>query len=577
METNEFFKVYDKVLPLVKDTLRAYDAILFKYNSCTIGLKQGNDLIYTVRLSGYENPSEIKIIADEVKKVISRKDRQIPPIVSTQDILTKLRILRESILNSNDRQQFDDIIKCYESGLLRAGYLLGWLLLMESLKSKILYLADKEVKVAMQERDKIIEKENKHESTDVAICDAAHLCDIITDESRAELHLLWQKRCVMGHPYTPVVKELDFIYLVEKLVSMCLAVPLMWSKQMITSFFEDIKKASHLIPLSDEDIVEDIISKVALIPEKLYPYFWKSIFYEFSLSLDEKDYKRQKYLKWMAIKFIREKKIDINEECFGLESRIKDYPDVCWRILFYQKIWDTLDDKYKDQLFRYLNEKKSGRILFFAKKVIECDKGVTQEHLNCYYNALERLPLEVAYTLYVEKTRLIDRIYARLISTNQFEDQGAFVDLLGTMEKEVDSFPDKQRETLGGYLCRCCANNTYKAINYIGAGRGCWLSNREFVLGFVQNAIILDNSIKFDLGAFRYLLYMLKATTPGICEEVLNMLSSTPIKKVKDIYYESRRVKKMLDEELSSLPNIREQLERIADEYYDVDNGTLTL
>lgn len=577
METNEFFKVYDKVLPLVKDTLRANDAILFKYNSCTIGLKQGNDLIYTVRLSGYENPSEIKIIADEVKKVISRKDRQIPPIVSTQDILTKLRILRESILNSNDRQQFDDIIKCYESGLLRAGYLLGWLLLMESLKSKILYLADKEVKVAMQERDKIIEKENKHESTDVAICDAAHLCDIITDESRAELHLLWQKRCIMGHPYTPVVKELDFIYLVEKLVSMCLAVPLMWSKQMITSFFEDIKKASHLIPLSDEDIVEEIISKVALIPEKLYPYFWKSIFYEFSLSLDEKDYKRQKYLKWMAIKFIREKKIDINEECFGLESRIKDYPDVCWRILFYQKIWDTLDDKYKDQLFRYLNEKKSGRILFFAKKVIECDKGVTQEHLNCYYNALERLPLEVAYTLYVEKTRLIDRIYARLISTNQFEDQGAFVDLLGTMEKEVDSFPDKQRETLGGYLCRCCANNTYKAINYIGAGRGCWLSNREFVLGFVQNAIILDNSIKFDLGAFRYLLYMLKATTPGICEEVLNMLSSTPIKKVKDIYYESRRVKKMLDEELSSLPNIREQLERIADEYYDVDNGTLTL
>lgn len=568
METNEFFKVYDKVLPLVKNTLRANDAILFKYNSYTIGLKQGNDVIHTIRLSNDVNQSEINTIADEIKKAISRKDRQTLPIVNTQDISTKLRILRENILNSNDRQQFDDIIKCYESGLLRAGYLLGWLLLMESLKCKILYLADKEVKVAKQERDKIVEKEIKHESTDVAICDAALSCDIITDEYREELRLLWYKRCIMGHPYTPVVKESDFIYLVEKLVSMCLAAPLMWSKQMILDFFEDIKKAPHLIPLSDEEIVEDIISKLALIPEKLYPYFWKNIFYEFSLSLDEKDSKRQKYLKWMAMKFIREKKIDINEENFGLESRIKDYPDVCWRILFYQRIWDTLDDKYKDQLFRYLNEKKSSGILNFAKKVVECDKGVTQEHLNCYYKALERLPLETAYTLYVEKTRLIDRIYKRLISTNQFEDHGAFVDLLSTMEKDADGFTDIQRKTLGGYLCHCCANNTYKAINYIGAGRGYWLSDRAFVLGFVQKAIIQDDSIKFNLGAFRYLLYMLKATTPEICEEVLNMLSSTPVKKVKDIYYEKVRVKNMLEEVLTSHPRIRGQIGRIADEYY---------
>ena len=59
--------------------------------------------------------------------------------------------LKTQIIDEKDSKNFDDIIKCYQDGLLRAGFLMAWLMLVESLKRKIVELADKGVKVAASE------------------------------------------------------------------------------------------------------------------------------------------------------------------------------------------------------------------------------------------------------------------------------------------------------------------------------------------------------------------------------------------------------------------------------------------
>ena len=62
-----------------------------------------------------------------------------------------LENLRKQIVEEKDVTNFDDIVKCYQSGLLRAGFLLAWLMLIESLKRKIVELANKDVKIAIKD------------------------------------------------------------------------------------------------------------------------------------------------------------------------------------------------------------------------------------------------------------------------------------------------------------------------------------------------------------------------------------------------------------------------------------------
>lgn len=161
---------------------------------------------------------------------------------------TWLEKLRSQIIDKKDADNFDDIIRCYQNGLLRAGFLMAWLMLIESLKRKIVELADKGVKVAISELKTITSTEAALHSNDEVIRKGALKCDLITTEEDSVLEMLWGKRCIMSHPYMPEVSESDFRYMVENLITMSLGRSLMWSKPMIDDYFGDIKANVFLIP-----------------------------------------------------------------------------------------------------------------------------------------------------------------------------------------------------------------------------------------------------------------------------------------------------------------------------------------
>lgn len=56
----------------------------------------------------------------------------------------KVELLKATIINKDDAQLYDEVIACYKNELYRSGYLLAWILLIESLKRKIIKLADLE-------------------------------------------------------------------------------------------------------------------------------------------------------------------------------------------------------------------------------------------------------------------------------------------------------------------------------------------------------------------------------------------------------------------------------------------------
>lgn len=77
--------------------------------------------------------------------------------------------LKSQIIEAKDKENFDDLIKCYQNNLLRAGFVMAWLMLVESLKRKIVALADKEVKVAKEALSTIEGTEKAMHSNDEVI------------------------------------------------------------------------------------------------------------------------------------------------------------------------------------------------------------------------------------------------------------------------------------------------------------------------------------------------------------------------------------------------------------------------
>lgn len=104
-----------------------------------------------------------------------------------------VKLQKSLIKEASDASLYDDIITCYENGLYRPGFILTWLLLIESLKRKLLELESIGNTKALAENQKIQKLEASHKSVDVEIYNAAKVCEIITDSEFTIIDSLWQQ------------------------------------------------------------------------------------------------------------------------------------------------------------------------------------------------------------------------------------------------------------------------------------------------------------------------------------------------------------------------------------------------
>lgn len=402
--------------------------------------------------------------------------------------------LKAQIIDEKDSKNFDDIIVCYQDGLLRAGFLMAWLMLIESLKRKIVELADKGVKVAESELKTITTTEDSMHSNDEVIWKGALKCELINKEEDSVLEMLWKKRCIMSHPYMPEISESDFRYMVEKLVSVSIGRSLLWSKPMIEDYFSDIKENVFIIPdesAEQQDVADRILT---LVPEKLWPFFWKTLFYELSLSLEDGHKKHQKMLKKLAIRFVLQPGFDINEPCYTLANQIKYHCGVCWHIFHNKRAWGKLSVDYQAQMFRFLkdNTTESKKVLYLAYDLIERDNSLDDKFIECYYEALAEYDVTDMQSYYFDKNRFLKILYEEKIKGYVFSSQGDFIDMLKSMnEDDLEKFSSEQRQKMGKYVELCCVNGTFKAHDFV---KSCniWIKDLDFVKGFAIEGLTDD-------------------------------------------------------------------------------------
>ena len=440
--------------------------------------------------------------------------------------------LRSQIIEEKDAANFDDIIRCYQNGLLRAGFLMAWLMLIESFKRKVVELADKGLSVAISELKTITTTEDAMHSNDEVIWKGALKCDLITKEEDSVLEMLWKKRCVMSHPYMPDVSESDFRYMVENLVSMSLSRTLTWSKPMIDGYFEDIKSNIFLIPDESGERQEHANRILALVPERLWPYFWKAVFYQLSLSLDSGHKKYQMMLRILAISFVNQSGININESKYTLANQIRDYCAVCWNIFSNKKAWSKLNEEYQGQMFRFLkdNKKEAKKVLWMAHSLMDSEDNLDDKYIECYYDALSEYDITDMQGYYLDKKRFLKKLYEEKIKNYQFSDQGDFIDMLSSMEEDdMSEFNPIQLQRIGKYVEMCCVNGTFKAHDFVKAS-SIWTGNLDFVKGLaIEGFTDEKGNLRVSKKYLEYVLPVLWRTKKENRLKVIDALNNLPV------------------------------------------------
>lgn len=485
----------------------------------------------------------------------------------------EVELLKGIILDNKDAKLYDEVVSCYKNRLYRAGYLLSWILLVESLKRKVIKLAELEDARGKQEWGKIETLEKQHQSTDIQIISSAKECEIISDTEYTTINSLWQQRCIFAHPYMQEVKSSDLEYIISKMIDITLSKPLYYNKKSIEEWINEIINYPHVVPTSQSEQENFIDNHFIRVKEIHYPFLYKTLFFNLSKSYENKDKFLSNFFRNYIIKLILNANININNKDYTLEKQILKYPQICWLFFNLPETWEKLEDKFRGDLFRYIDiasKKICISSLVQAFKLIR-RTNIPEVFLDIYYNKLQVFTIQEIWQLYIDKGLLLDRIWNEYIKDWQFCDQMKYVDFLESFNTPIsDNFNEIESEKLGYFLGLCCYNNTFTAQAFTNKCSKLWIDNLSFCLGLMRGMMTMDNNLFIYCNSFPCVLSVIANLNNDNQQTVLAYLEKLPNQKASNDEFNYNKIKQIFNDKktLIKSDNVQERISNIINDYF---------
>ena len=478
------------------------------------------------------------------------------------------------ICNSDDAVLFNEVISCYNNKLYRSGYLLAWILLIESLKRKIMRLTSLDDARAKIEWSKIEKMEKAHNSTDYQIAVSSKECEIITDTEFTILNCLWQSRCIYAHPYMQEVDSSDLEHIISKLINITLSKPLLYSQKNITDAIDKLNSSPYIIPSKRTERLDFIHSKLKLIKPKHYVFLYKTLFFNLSKLYDNRDFDKCDFYRLFILELFDTEGVDINSFISCFEKHIESYPDACWVAFFVPRIWLKIGTKNQDDLFRYIkitSHLNCRDAVLLAHKLLSTCDDISPDNLLIYEKKLEDYSLLESSSLYIDKNKFIENIETNYIFTNKYADQGEFVDYLETVNSLSDLYDDGQTELLGKFLGVCYLNNTFKAISFLkNTHNNTWINNKNFCNGIIRSMTSRDANLYLSTNCLDCILNIFSQISLIDSEYILLKVEMLSNDKASNDYYGYLGCIAQLKEKRESINNtsVFDRLSNIIKKYY---------
>lgn len=398
------------------------------------------------------------------------------------------------IIDPEDKNIFREVTQCMKSSCLRAAYILSWISLIESIKRKIIQyasLGDKNSELAVE---KIGIAESQKLSVDKLIYEQAKECGIIDDSELSIITFLWERRCIFAHPYEkqPDIDEVK--YIINQSVNISLGKELHFNKNYIEELCANIAEKPFYLPNEIEKVQEYAKKIIARTPEKLYPFFFKTLLYKIgTLKDDETKIYELRKLRYFILELFLKTTKPLDDADWGLETRTTKYPYESFLGFVHHQIWNKIPDRIKEMLIAYFEFENNIDRHFILKSITRnliVENVLEEKYKNRYYKVLDRQSFDSAIDYYGDPKVSFKRIVDGL-ETTSYETQNPIADYLKT-EKAIfliNGLDLNKQFYLGRLISQVALNGNWKSQYLLNS----IISNQYKYSDILKSGIALGN------------------------------------------------------------------------------------
>jgi len=382
--------------------------------------------------------------------------------------------IESRIIDAEDKIIFREVTISMKSNCFRAAYILSWISLVESLKRKINQYASIGDKNAEAAVEKIEKAEAQKLSVDKLIYEVAKECGIIDDSELSTITFLWERRCLFAHPYEKQPDLDEVKYIITQSINISLGKELQFNKNYIEELCTHIAEKPFYLP-NEVEKVQDYAKKIVRrTPEKLYPFFFKTLLFKIGVLRDDetKLYELRK-LRYFILEIFLKTSRSLEDPDWGLENRATKYPFESYLGFVHHQIWSKIPDRIKEMLISYFEfEKKVERhiILKAITKNLISENVLEEKYRTRFYRILDKESFDSAIDYYGDHKIAFKRIVSGL-ETNNYETQNPIIDYLRTDRAVslISGLDINKQHYLGQLITQATSSGHWKSQHFVNS------------------------------------------------------------------------------------------------------------
>ncbi|WP_271425249.1 hypothetical protein [Aequorivita sinensis] len=355
--------------------------------------------------------------------------------------MIEIKELEKKILNETDKILFYESVKCLESKTYRAGYILAWISIVESLKRKIADLANTGDKQTQESLKKIENLEKNEKSADIQIITEALNVSLIEKDDHKKLQFFWGQRCLFAHPYEKAPTEDELIFIIRQSIDLTLGRKLEFKKNYIDELVNNLTNKSHFLP-NDNSAIESYAKKIIpRISKNLHSYFFKVLIAKIGELKDEETKKVfLKRLRFFTVHLLKSTNQKLADNKWRMEDLALNHTFEFVLGTCDSRVWRKLPTRVRSLVLEYIIQDDKTREIYIALRILSkiYKKNLfTKKNEEKFEKLIAEINVLESSEFYKNESKLANRLIQELDSGDYYRQQDAIRVLKSDLGQEV--------------------------------------------------------------------------------------------------------------------------------------------
>ena len=457
--------------------------------------------------------------------------------------------LESKILNNDDKNIFNEAVRCLNNSCYRAGYIISWISIVENYKRKLFEASVSGDKQAEDSWQKIANLEKQKKSIDQQILEEIRKNNFIDNDEIEKLNFLYNQRCIFAHPYEKEPTGNELRYIISQSVEIALSKGIIYKKSFINKLIDDFYNKPYYLPLNKTAIINYAKRVLPRVDKNLFPYFFKSLYGKVGELIEkskESDYVLQRYILFIN-EIFKESDLPLSDSAWRLEDLTLKHPYTASVVFINNENWFLIPSRVKEILTEYVIQDDYSAKIEYARSAMSnfiSKSNIEKEYYDKFNELLDKRPFtEISY-LNFDYAKLYNRLIDELSSGDFYCQRDIIRFLENEKGKELlKSLNYKQLRKLGKEITFAAEHGCWEAQSFLkkikfnewqfdfcfGLFLGCFF-DRSGIINIKENYL---RSILFQINEF------CKTKIDRIFTRTKNKLSSADNKSLYDLDVQS--------------------------------------